>query len=624
MLWCDDAGRSGDTLGLIESLLDDARSLAVLVVLTVRSDEARRSAEAESLQRIAAHPRGRALPIEVLPPAAARALIQAMIPVDDELAQRIAHSSGGRPILVEQTVRDWIIRGVTATAPSRAALPAGPDMVWSRRLAGLLEDHGPEAWIALELAAALGETVDGAEWAAACVEAGVRAGRGLVDDLVRRGLARPLGPRLGSRDETFSVSSASPGWVFAHSLLREHLRLIALHEGRWAARARACASVLLQRGNPEDVARVGRLQAEAGQFGAGAASLVRAAARLVAIGEFAEAESILLEAEVVMEAGGIHGPASIEARVLRAHALCSVGDLAGAEAAALGALEDAADQGARVLRACARRELGRVAWYRGQLDRAAERLRRARDEARRFDEPYLLARIEVDLANALLGLGEFDEAEAAILHAIGEFRGANDPEGLARALLCGGELRRQQRRWAAGITMMERGLRALDGLPIHPLRARLLHNLGEIHRSAGDYERAEALYREAEVWFERVGDRSAVWFARMNRGLNDVLRGERARARAVFEAVAGLDGRQGLRLIQAVSHVALVELDVRASDRAGATRHLDALEEILAETGYVDVDIAQIARRTRREVGDWPEVARRLDAIATEQRARLG
>lgn len=623
ILWCDDAARSSDTLGLVHDLLTHGRHIPLLAILTARTDEPRADDEATMLDAIAGHPHGSRVALGALAAEDAVALVQSMVPVADELAARIAQACSHQPILIEQTVRDWVVRGLTHTAPTNAALPADPDAVWAARLRALVDAHGPQSQTALELAAALGETVDGEEWTTACAAAGISSVAALVDDLVRRGLARADGQQLSTMQMTAMSAGAMGGWSFSHGLLREHLRLTARKEGRWASTADLCAKTLRASANPNDMPRIGRLEAESGDATTAANTLVHAAARLVAIGESPRAIRLLLETDLVIAQGGVGGDAPIEAQVLRAHALCNVGDLAGAEHAALSALEDAVDSGSGRLRACARRELGRIAWYQGDLPRAVVRLRRARDAAEHLGETYLQARTEVDLANALLPTGAFDEAEMRLTHAIKVFRGAGDPEGLARALLAAGELRRQQRRWAAGVTVLQRGLDALDGLPIHPLRARLLHNLGEIHRSSGAHEQAAQLYAEAEASFERVGDENAVWFARMNQGLIAMRRGERIKARETLEAVASLDATRGLRLIQAVSHAALVTLDAEAGDGDGVSHHLDELETILEGTGYVDLDLALMTRWAMLASAPWPHLQARLEVISSAQRVRL-
>jgi tetratricopeptide (TPR) repeat protein len=215
------------------------------------------------------------------------------------------------------------------------------------------------------------------------------------------------------------------------------------------------------------------------------------------------------------------------------------------------------------------------------------------------------------------------EAEQVIDATLAWSRSVGDREGIARASLCLGEIRRQQRRWAAGISALQRGLESLEGLGFHPLRARTVHNLGEIHRSAGDPDAAAPCYAEAAAWFARIGDENAAWFARLNMGLNDVQRGEHDRAEPTLRAVTRLEDARGLGLLQTMARAALLGMAARRGELGAFDEHMERLEVLAERTGYVDVDLIRHAGAALPCLTTEPARRARLERFLADQRARL-
>jgi len=127
--------------------------------------------------------------------------------------------TGGNPLFAVQLVGDWVYRGLLEAGPQGFVLRPGvvvqlPDdlhEVWSGRVSRLLEGKPKGTREALEIAAALGSSVDSREWAEACKAASVPCPPALAESLVAN--------RLAVRNQE--------GWDFVHAMLRESLERLA-------------------------------------------------------------------------------------------------------------------------------------------------------------------------------------------------------------------------------------------------------------------------------------------------------------------------------------------------------------------------------------------------------------
>lgn len=252
VIWLDDLHFAPQAAGVISKLPPDA---PILLVATLRDDLLRAGrAVSNCLSVLADRVPTTQLPVGALDDGAARRLIEEILFVRGDLAERIAERAGGNPLFATQLVSDLVARGAllasrdgyVATPLAEGRLPADLRRLWLDRADNALAGRSPTWRHGLELAAALGDSVDLREWAAACEAAGIEMPVFVVDALVETGLAVPT----------------PDGFAFAHSLAREAVEERARDEGRWPALCSAAGDALLS-GSPPQHRRAARLLLEA-------------------------------------------------------------------------------------------------------------------------------------------------------------------------------------------------------------------------------------------------------------------------------------------------------------------------------------------------------------------------
>ncbi|MEQ1571499.1 MAG: AAA family ATPase, partial [Myxococcota bacterium] len=209
VVWLDDVQWGLAALELIPRLL--ALDAPVFVVATVQREALAESPGARAgVDALAARPD---VHLEHLGPLGAeehRELVRSVLEVEHPLATRLAERTAGNPLFAVHLVRDWAERGLLELGPNgfrlrdrgEPPLPGSLASTWTARIDRVLATLPPEGERWLELAAALGPTVDAAEWGAV---AGADTLDDLIDALVVAGLAE-----------------AGPGTVaFAHGMVRE-------------------------------------------------------------------------------------------------------------------------------------------------------------------------------------------------------------------------------------------------------------------------------------------------------------------------------------------------------------------------------------------------------------------
>lgn len=247
LVWLDDVQWGADALGFVGFALEQPDAGPILFALTAREEALVEEPEADA--RLAAL-EDTVLTIGPLDPDAGRRLVEHLLPLAPTVAREVHERTAGNALFAVQLVGDWVERGLLIATEDGFALPdwARPPLpsalgeVWTTRIDALLADR-PRDWRdALELAAVLGQDVDGLEWQAACRAAGIRAPSGMV--------ALLLGRRLAVLDP----DSAGTRWSFVHGMLREAIADVGRRAGRAPAWHRACA-VALQSAGVEHAAR---------------------------------------------------------------------------------------------------------------------------------------------------------------------------------------------------------------------------------------------------------------------------------------------------------------------------------------------------------------------------------
>jgi eukaryotic-like serine/threonine-protein kinase len=223
------------------------------------------------------------------------ALVDALLPLEESLAEAVRSRSEGVPLFAVQWIADWVHRGLLEPGEHGWCLAPGaimtlPDALhglWRQRLDGVMEH--PEDERLLELAAVLGTSVSHAEWTQAAQTAGLQVRPGLAEGLVERGLAH-----------------AEPeGWRFAHGLLTESLVRRATESGRVADHHRAAAAAVpTHTWRPDTFDRRARHLFGSGQHQAGMRAWLHAAS---AHRRHLQQPTGLARVEAVLEAADRHG-----------------------------------------------------------------------------------------------------------------------------------------------------------------------------------------------------------------------------------------------------------------------------------------------------------------------------
>ena len=423
VVWLDDVHWSSETLQFIRYVLERAQAepAGLLAVVTVRDDLIAASAEAAALLRdLCRDEASVCVHVEPLREADSRRLVGSLLHLEGGVAERVATRSGGNPLYATQLVGDWVERGVLEPGTSGFVLAGGevPDIpddvhaLWLRRLDRVLDEslatlprtartdaERMQRQVLLELAAALGGSVDMVEWVALCSRIGIADPTPVLQLLVATRLAQ-----LGD-----------DSWAFSHGMLRDSLERIARERGRWASHNRLCADMLEHRrpvphwGESE---RIGRHRFAAAQYDAATRSLLRGARERVRLDEYAAALGLLaLYDRALDELGRSSGdPQRIEGWLLQAdiHSMRQELDAAEALARRVQTLAEGAEferfGGAALLVSA------RVHEQQGRSHTALEEYRRAQEALRVTGPPSVLAACLSEQAHVLLELGQLDES----------------------------------------------------------------------------------------------------------------------------------------------------------------------------------------------------------------------
>jgi serine/threonine protein kinase/tetratricopeptide (TPR) repeat protein len=243
LVWLDDAQWSETAMDLVEYLTRSPFDQpAALVVVTIRAEALAENKRLRERVTSLVDEDCTDIRLEPLEPDDHRTFVGRILPLEAELADRIAERTEGNPLFATQLLGHLVEKGQLEVGADGFEIAEGADLevpdqihgLWMRRLSRFvagLEDDRPEAvWAALERAAALGREVDAHEWMAVCDDFGLVRPDLVRERLIERGLAE----------------RTEDGWSFAHDLLVEALHRRAREHGQWATHNRRCAELLEQ------------------------------------------------------------------------------------------------------------------------------------------------------------------------------------------------------------------------------------------------------------------------------------------------------------------------------------------------------------------------------------------
>lgn len=609
VIWLDDAHFGGEALATMLSLLRNAVSLPFLLVVTCRDDLlSERALELTLMGELEGLSTAKSLRIDPLDEEAQHQLIASMLGLSGALAASIRMRAAGNPLFAIQIVGDLIERGELVGSRGGFAMRAGTVLslptdvrsLWMQRIDRAVAGAGSEARTALQLAALLGVTIDGEEFAALSSHLGLPEGPALLASVAGTGL----------------LEQTTTGWRLAHPLLRDALEREARTHMDWMDWNYACAEVLAQR------------------FGEGQRGL--AARRALHLAEaLAWGEALEAVTTAVKEA-------------LHAGETLPIPELLDRQTEMFDALRVALDDPRRTEALISRAEAYRLQWNFGAAAEWADRALAAAPATSPMRGEALLLRMHIARQQ-----GDVKMAESMSAEALTAFRARDDKRGLGRTYLALAILLRTQGRVTESLGNYERALAEFSELEDEVSAARCRLGVAHLHRGQGRHRRALTLYEEALSIFSRDGVRNEVIQARI--GLAEVARfeGRLAEAETAYLAALTLQRSMGDRslsvtrcnlalvaiaqdrfdaartqlelaeteMIQAGQKGMLVYVQVlllacvaAAGEKAQWERQLAAATRSLDETGTIDLDLARVLERAGSLMAEKGLSARARDA----------
>lgn len=566
------------------------RDLPVMIIMTVALEAlAENTDEPPEAIPIFRHPAVHHLDVTPLPDAALHRLVEHLLPLDPRLVRSLVERAAGNPLFAVQLLSDWIHRGLikptrrgfTLTLAEPPPMPESLHQVWAARVDPLLIGPLRDAAPAIEVAAALGMQVDHGTWRACLQRAGIDLPRRLVPTLTRARLA----------------TTSADGWRFAHVMLRESVIRTSQEAGRWAQLNEAIAEHFASIDGTDALARQGRHRLAAQQDRLAADLLLHAANRYAMREEGPAAHRALRLASQALDRAEVPPGDLLRVRwqVSRARLLRARRELERAERIAASAGRDARVAGSKLFQAEATMEQALIRRARGDLVAARRTLEEAITVWRQADHPPGLTEALRHHAAMLAPMGLAGPAQEAIEEAIALARIHDDQEGEALARLLYADIARVTGAWEVAAEACQESLSTLQRLGHRSGAADAMAGLGEACRLQGEVDQAETWYQKALKEDEALGRDPSVTL--LNLALCDIPRGAYRSALTRLEALESTWSTTGRPGYLAVLHVAALPCLAALSRWSSWAAHLQAAQRLLADTGFVDLDVASHAEQ---------------------------
>jgi serine/threonine protein kinase/tetratricopeptide (TPR) repeat protein len=622
LVWIDDAQWAPEALEFVSYSLA-AQPTPTLFVLTVR-DEAVASTTGATLVRLAQRSDVRTVDVQRLPPADHQSLVGEMLHLESDLARQVAERTDGNPLFALQLVGDWVQRGVLELGAEGFRLADGeaatiPDdirAVWTERVNRLVAAF-PAAQRdsvrrALEIAAALGQEVDDAEWSRAVAEAGLRLSPLLAARLVERGLAE----------------RESGSWRFHHGLLRESLLADIVREGRQATVHGACVAMLRASYGGDRVDVVERVAAHlsaAEAWAEAADALVKAAQMRTVTGDFEQARRWLDQHRDLLDKLGAPDDDPRWGENWSAAASCHLKMNLVDEANRYIEKGWSASQKPGWERLHSEFALHRGNFCRkvGQAEEAEDWYREAMSLFADLEDPKGIGRAAYGVAEVLRFKGHLGESVQLYRAALLQLEGCYPQgipitlQGMAGALIARGDP-------AAARDALQKAVTESERFGQRSVMAAVSNVLGELERHEGNWREARAAYARSVEILESIGSRGTI-LPKLNVALVDLALEDWAGALPVLKRGVVVLAEIGERSHLGLLHVCIAVAAAGLERWALWDEQLDLAEASISESKAVDPDIAHHAAQAAevaRRAGEH-ERAERAEAIARAQNAAL-
>ncbi|MES1245672.1 MAG: tetratricopeptide repeat protein [Acidobacteriota bacterium] len=600
LILLDDVHWSAEAIAFADHLLR-SHDLPALLLLTARDEAlAERRLEAAAVAELLTLPGARELVVPPLSAGDRAALVEELLGLSGELAAQVEERTHGNPLFAVQLVGDWVQRGVLEVGEAGFVLRPGEEArfpddlheVWSARVERLFAGLPAGSRQALEIAAALGPTVDRQEWETSCRAMGVPNPPPLLDGLVVSHLA----------------VRTEEGWRFVHPMLRESLERMAREAGRWAGHNRACAAMLLSRavlGERGVAERLGRHLLLAGQPDTAVDFLLRGARERRETSDYGAAQALLAMRDDALQslAAGRRDPRWGEGWVLRARIHLHQGQLDEVFRWAGRAVTGGSDADWNHTRSEALRLLGDAARRRGDLSQAVELYERCVSTT---DNPHGVAASLWGLGDVLRQRGDLSRARDLFDRSYRMYDEIGDEHGLCDHVIGLADIARQGRDTGEAERLYQEARERFEALGNQYGVARTLNGLGEAARLRGDLARAGGLYLQSLGILERLSSADGI-FPRVNLALVDLGGGRFAEAREALEEIRHQLDHLGWGGLLACVHTARLACAVKDRDWSAWDESYARAAALLGSSGLQDPDVvwavglaARLAEEARR------------------------
>ena len=622
LLRVDDLQWGPETMVLLEDLAGDADGPSSLfVVATVRSDlVAQDSSLNEQLERLCDRESSRRLSLEPLEKADQRQLLERLLPLEDQLAERLVDRAEGHPLFAVQLLGHWLERedlvvgeeGFGVRADRQVALPETIHELWLERVGRLAERVAPETADrtieALELAAALGREVDREEWERLLEAAGYRPPDDLSEQLVEAGLA----------------DATDVGWAFTHGLLVDALEQRAREAGRWQSHHRLCGRVLearLEGEVPGPRQRLAEHWIAAGELERALEPLFDEMKIVGPRRDYEVLDRLYARRAELMDALGTP-PSDIrrlEQRTERAIGLTDRGKLEEARSLLDQVWAELDGEEARLASRTAG-GLHVVERIAGNLAEQTKWAHRSLEAAQRAEDDETLARANQIVAVCHLHAGDLDRAAERARRSLQVARRGGSRYGQVRALYCRATVAGWRREPSARMLHEQVRKESAEAGFVGTENFALIE-LGETHRFAGRLDEARRCYRRADRLARQLPHPMTSILARVNLAHIELRRGNVGRAEQLRQSARRLIdstdapgyGRGPMYLVR-LGHSAGV------GDRAQFEQRWERLESGWPEEWRLNRDAPWGLETAGEHAFDsgWSELARAVWTLARE------
>ncbi len=609
----DDIQWGADSLAFVQYLLSNIRrdQLPFLVVMTARDEALSEQASvSDALTEMMEGDFCHELHVGALDDESHYRLISGLLHLDDSLARQVQERTSGNPLFAVHLIDDWVRRGILEVRGNgfhlkegaHVVFPDGLHEVWTGHIERLIEDAGWQTGmgadsisIALELAAALGQSVSHREWIAVCVDAQLQIFHQLIDLLVTGRLAT----RQGNE------------WSFAHGMVRESLERRADDAGRLADHHRRCARVLEARSGPRIAERLSRHHLAAGDKELAIPTLLEAAAARAVRGDYNVALEKLDEREAILEDLAL-APGRVEwceGWVAYARVHTRVQNNKEAEDFASKAIEVAKQRDWPRLQARALLWRARAANARGALSEGADWGLEGYAVAKKLGADELAAQLANTISNLYVTMARVDEAEEYSKETLRLAKDLKNRHLEAMAYASLGNIARHRGRHVEALALYSRTPPIFEQAGDAWHLALSTNNLADMARITGDLDVALEGYRKAYKLFSRISSESATWIG-LNLALLFITQGDPMAARPYLERAQKTFGQIGQRHFAGITHLFFLPVYISEENWEAFDSSLELADRLLKETGMTDPDLAQAGEITAGLLEEVGEIAR--------------